>query len=411
MGVDIEKKAFGFDEPLDRSRLNTVKWEFERERLGDDGILSFGTADMDFRSPPKVLAALQGVVASGHLGYPHKSASYYDAIVGFYSRRFGWRIAPEWIRFDVGVYASMGALIDQLTVPGDEVIYQTPVHKVFREVVEYAGRVPVTVPLVQVSGQYQMDFTALRRAITDKTKMLLLCNPHNPVGRSWTHDELRQVSEICSERGVIVVSDEVYCGLIFPGKTFVPFGSVSPEASRNSITLFSASKSFNLTGLKHSIVITENPAFRAAFERALKKGDLQYGGSVFGQVASEVALRDCDDWSSELMKYVAENLVYLKEFVSASMPLVTVNSPEATYLAWLDFSNYKISPEQLQSLMEQEARVILTHGYTMGEGGSGHVRLNLATQRVVLESGLRRIAQALQAWQHNSRTSVVNPDN
>lgn len=384
-----------FDEVPDRSRLHTMKWEFERQRLDDPGLLSFGTADMDFRSPLAVQKALEAVAASGHYGYPHKPPSYFSAIVDFYGRRFGWRVEPSWIGADVGVYASMGALIDQLTAPGEEIIYQTPVHKVFRDVVSYAQRIPVEVPLNRSKGRYTMDFSALKQSMGPRTRMLLLCNPHNPVGRAWTYEELMQVHELCARRGVVVVSDEVYCGLMYPGEKFTPFASICAEASGNSITLFSASKSFNLTGLKHSIVISENADYRAAFHRALKKGDIQYGGSIFGQVACEVALRECDAWSAQLMKYVAANFSFLRKYLKSSLPKASVVEPEATYLAWIDLSRYGIAAKELQALLEQQAGIILTYGHTMGPGGEGHVRLNMATQRSVLESGLQRMAAAI----------------
>lgn len=392
--VTATPSGYDFDEVLDRSKLSTLKWEMEIQQRGDADVLCFGTADMDFRAPPPVLEALKHVTEAGHLGYPLKSKSYFEAATSYWKRHFDWIVEPSWIASHVGIYASMEPLIEELTKAGDEIIFFSPVHKVFPEVIEANERQPVPVRLINEDGHYRIDFAALRRAITAKTRMLLLCSPHNPVGRVWTRDELAELSAICLENGVIVVSDEVYSGLLYPGKTFIPYANVSRQASAQSVTLVSASKSFNLTGLKHSHVITENTDFMAAYMRGLKRSNLHYGGSIYGHAAAEAAFRNCDEWSTALMRYIAGNFDLLKSYIHQHMPGVKVVQPEATYVAWLDFSASGLTEDGLRGLFDREARIVVTFGEPMGPGGELHARFNLGAPRSIVEKGLRRLAAA-----------------
>ncbi|MES2436221.1 MAG: PatB family C-S lyase [Pseudomonadota bacterium] len=391
---DLPAKCYDFDVPIDRSKLSTMKWEAEIARKNDSSLLCFGTAEMDFRSAPPILEAIRRVADSGHFGYPLKRHSYFEAITGFFQRRFSWRIEESWIASNVGIYPSMQPIIEEFSRSGDEIIYQPPVHQIFPEVIASANRVAVANPLRQVGGRYEMDFDDLASKITSRTKILLLCSPHNPVGRVWSRAELTRLHDICAAHNILVVSDEVYCGIIFPGVIFTPFAAVSPEASMNSITLVSASKSFNLTGLKHSLVIAENPRLREAYFDGLKRSNLHFGGCIFGQAATETAFRDCDDWSAALVDYIQGNLDHLRSFLRENLPEVGLTEPEATYFAWLDFSRLGLPDERLRMLLEDEAHVVIAPGSSLGQGGTSHVRLNLATSRVTLHQGLRQIAAA-----------------
>lgn len=383
-------------EPItDRSGLCTAKWEMEFARKGRNSLLSFGTADMDFRSPRPVIQAIEQAAHRGHFGYPAKSAGYYEAILGYLQRRFDWRIEQEWLQSATGIYASMAALVLELTRPGDEIIYQTPVHHIFEELIRTNERVPVANPLKLVGGQYEMDLDHLTRAITARTKLLFLCSPHNPVGRVWTRIELTALHELCERRGIVVVSDEVYGGLLFPGVTFTPMASLSRSASLNTITVTSASKPFNTTGLKHSIVIAENERFRAAYLQGMRRTNMQYGGSLFGQVATEAAFRDGDEWSRQLMVLIARNFEATKNFLAEHMPVARMCQPQATYFAWIDCRFMGLSDADLVSFFEDEADIIVSSGQVLGPGGEGHVRLNLGCTQDVLVEGLQRIRRAL----------------
>lgn len=398
-----DEPDYGFDRPLDRSRLSTWKWEGDIARKGDPDLLCLGIAEMDFPAAPPIVHAMQRLIDTGHFGYPYKQQPYYDALVGYLARRFDWQVEQSWIAHNVGIYPSMHALIEQLSEPGDEIIFQSPVHHIFPEIISAGMRVPVANPLRETAGRYEMDFEDLAAKIGPRTRMLFLCNPHNPVGRAWSCAELSRLNEICVARGVIVVSDEVYASLVFPGATFTPFAKVSAEAAQNSVTLMSASKSFNLTGLKHSIVIAPNPHLLDRYMRGMRSTNLYFGGSIFGQAATEAAFRHCDTWTDALMAYIGANVDLVRQFIATRMPGVRMSEPEATYFAWLDFRQLGLEPDALQSFFEDQAHVALTMGEPMGPGGAGFARLNLATQRSVIEQALHRIADAYQRLNSRSR--------
>lgn len=387
---------YNFDEVLDRRNLNSMKWEGQIAEKKNPNLLCYGTADMDFRSAPPIINALTRVVEEGHFGYPFKPDSYYEAITEWYKRKFNWNIERKAIATNVGIYPSMHTIIEMLTQEGDEIIIQTPVHFVFQEVISSAGRVVVMNPLRKEGNSYIMDFDHLRKCITPKTKFFWLCSPHNPVGRVWTRQELTTLCEICLEAGIPIISDEVYCGLVYHGQTFTPIASLSKEASMNTITCMSASKTYNITGMKHSLVITENDRLMDLYLKTLKRSNLTYGGSIFGQVALEAALRYCDDWVDQLISYIEGNFQLVKGFFEDYLPMVQVCYPQSTYFTWLDFSNLHLSKEELKFFFEDTAQIIVASGYVLGKGGENHIRLNIGCPRSILEAGLHRIKDAYQ---------------
>lgn len=383
-----------FDEVLPREGLSTAKWEMEIDRLGNPDLLCFGTAEMDFRSPPVVVEALRAAVDRGHFGYPYRPDAYFEAVRTMFASH-GWKVNREWISSNVGIYPSMRTVIEELTEPGDEVVLQTPVHHPFKELIVENNRVPLENPLTVVDDKYVMDLDALAESVTERTRLLLLCNPHNPVGRVWTREELARLDDFCRDRGIVVVADEVYYGLVHAGADYVPFASLSRETSLNTVTLTSASKTFNLTGFKHSLVVSENEQFIAAYDQGLHRNTLFYGGSVLGIVAAQAAFQHGAPWSRELMEYIANNRALLRERMAQILPDVQLFDAEGTYLAWLDFRSLGLDDAALVSLFETEAGVIVLHGALLGTGGSGHVRWNLACPSSVLDAGLTRLEEAL----------------
>lgn len=384
-----------FDEQLSDAGLSRAKWDMEIARTGDRGILCFGTADMDFRSPPAVVEALAAAVSRGHFGYPFKPDSYYTAIGDHYARRTRWEVQREWLRSGVGIYASLHTLIDELTEPGDEIVFQTPVHHIFREIIEANGRVPIENPLLPVDGRYRMDLDTLVGQVGPRTRMFLLCNPHNPVGRAWTRDELAALSAFCAERGILVVADEVYYALLHDGVTFTPFASLSLEAAMQTVTVTSASKSFNLTGLKHSLVIAANLGLLEAYDRGQRKNNSYFGGSSLGILATEAAMTHGDPWINELMTHIAGNRARLRDWLHQHAPEISMYEADATYFAWLDFRAWDRPDAELMRWFETQARIVLTSGAALGTGGAGHVRWNLACSETTLNAGLDRLADAL----------------
>ncbi len=390
----MQTPAFDFDRTIDATNLNRMKWEYELERSGNPDLLCFGTADMDFVSAPAIVDALVNTAKRGHYGYPHRPAAYYDAIIGYYQRHFGWHIERSWIQPNAGVYASMAGVIEELTDKGDEIIYQTPVHHVFKELIELNHRVPVANPLINTNGHYTMDFAHLESIITPRTKLLLLCSPHNPVGRVWSADELRQLVDICVAHRIVILADEVYCGLLFAGVSFTPVATVSAAAAQQVITFMSASKSFNLTGLKHSFTITPSATHTATCQMAARRVALGYGLSQFGVVASEIAFRECDDWSVAVMAYIAANYRFVADYCATHLPDVCITPTQSTFMLWLDFRALPLPHATLHTFFEEQANILVVNGAALGQDGTGFIRLNIGVPRSVIAQGLARIVTA-----------------
>lgn len=389
--------------PRGTEGLSRMKWEYELARTGDSELLCFGTADMDFRSPEPILEALSGLIARGHLGYPYIPETYYQTIHDWLMRAAGWVVNVKTCTANnVGIYPAVWALIDALTMPGDEIIYQSPVHFCFREMIVANDRVAVPNPLCRVraaSGEdsYTMDFDQLESCFTEKTRIVWICNPHNPVGRAWNREELTRLGEICARHDVLIVSDDVYCGLLYPGTRYVPVASLSPELSARCVTCYSPSKSYNTTGMKYAFIITENPELLRKYLGSLHRLDLDYGFNTFGIAATTAAYGACDSWLESLMAYVGENLALVRACVQNEMPNVRLSTPDSTYFAWLDFSCLQLPPEELAAFFETKARVLIANGAPLGPGGEHHIRLNLGCTHDTLRAGLSRIAAAYQA--------------
>lgn len=367
-----------------------MKWEAEWAKAGSRDVLCYGTADMDFPSPEPILQALQTVIRTGHLGYPYIRPSFYEAIEGWLARHTGWKIdAPQEIACNVSIYTSVWNLLDALTEPGDEVIIQTPVHFCFREMIEANFRKAVFNPLVCSDGRYTMDFAQLERCFTERTKIFWLCNPHNPVGRAWSREELTKIAEICKKHDVWIVSDDVYCGLLYEGASYIPIASVSEDAAMRTVTCFSPSKTYNTTGVKFSFVVAQNPELMAKYKASLHRLDLDYGINALGLAVAEAAYGQCDSWVSELMAYVQQNHAAVCQ-AAQQMPNVTVFPAEATYFAWMDWRGTGLDDDGLCRML-RESGLVLESGASLGPGGSGFLRMNLACPRSVLQAGLERL--------------------
>lgn len=388
---------YDFDEIIDRSGMSTMKWEAEIQRTGYENLLCFGTADMDFRSPEPVLEAIRQIARAGHLGYPYPPAAYYDSIERWLARLGGWQVdARACSAVNVGIYTAVWCVLDALTRPGDEVIIQTPVHFCFRQMLLDNDRVPVCSQLVLKEGWYEMDFADLERRFTEKTRLLWLCNPHNPVGRAWTEEELRRLGEICERHDVFILSDDVYCGLIYPGHRYTPIASLSAALSRRTITCYSPSKIYNTTGIKFSFVVAENPVILEQYTRSLRKLDLTYGMNLFGIRTAIAAFDQCDDWVAGLMEHIAGNYRYAVETARGRMPLAHIAKADSTYFAWIDFKCLGFEEGEAEDYFEREAHILISPGEELGPGGEGFVRLNLACSRAVLAEGMERMAVACE---------------
>lgn len=385
---------YDFDVPVDQTSITTMKWE-EKFRNGKD-LVCMSLADSDFHAPPILVKRLEERVRKAHFGYTYRDDSFYASITNWYKRHFGYAILKEWICKGAGIYPSICLIIQEFTAPGDGIIYTTPVHEVFRTVIESNGRVPVESPLIlDKKNRYTFDYDDFEKKVCSQNiKIFILCSPHNPVCRVWTGYELERIAEICLKNNVLVVSDEVYSPLVHPNINFTPFGSLSKEIERNTITCFSPSKAFSLTGMKDSVTIISDEEKRARYKKALVRMNMNFGENLFGTVAIKCVLDECDDWLNQQLDYVMKNREYLQQSLKdAGVPFVLMPS-EATVFAWLDCRTLGFSDDELDHFFSNQAKVSVRVGGKMGEGGTGFVRFVLACPRSTLEKAVNRIIAA-----------------
>ncbi len=386
-------KKYDFDEIILREGTNSIKYD-ARERYFEKGdILPLWVADTDFRTPDFISHAVQKRAEHEIYGYTFQPDSYFYAIIGWMERRHNWTVNREWISFSPGVVAGIVFAIETFSKPGDSIIVQPPVYFPFFEVVKGTRRKLVENPLKLVNNRYTFDFDDLKAKIDAGTKLLLLCNPQNPGGMVWSREELEELSAICQEKDILVISDEIHSDLIYTNHRHIPFATLSEDAASNSVICMAPSKTFNVAGLASSVVIIPDRQKHARYERVLSVGHFGMG-NLFGSVAMEAAYTHGDQWLEQLLEYLWENYLYLKDFISRHLPRVKVMKPEATYLIWLDFRDYGMSDKKLNKYIVEEAGVGLNNGARFGSGGEGWMRLNTGCPRSVLQEGLERLKTA-----------------
>ncbi|OBS10105.1 MalY/PatB family protein [Acidihalobacter prosperus] len=380
----------GFDPTITPERLGTasLKWDGRKARFGAD-VLPLWVADMDFPAPACVSQAIQARAAHPVYGYPFFNAELKRAVCGWYARWHGWHVDENHVSILRGVVPALYAAVRALTAPDEGVVVMTPVYPHLIGAVEAHGRRLLASPLLETPEGYRIDWPQLE-SLMPQARMLLLCSPHNPVGRVWTQEELSRLFALARRHGVIVVSDEVHGDLSYHASArHRPFGSL-PGAEAGVITLLSAGKSFNIAGLELAVAVTADIALRERFEQALRIGGLAEA-NLFALVAAEAAWREGDAWLRELVSYLAETADWLGQRLAEVVPSVGYRPPEFGYLAWLDCRRLGLDDAVLQRRMVQVARLGLNPGTDFGPGGEGYMRLNFATSRAVLEEALLRL--------------------
>lgn len=381
---------YNFDTLHNRSGTASIKHDLTGKYFGKEGLLPFWVADMDFETPDFVREAVMKRAMHPVYGYTFRDERFFDAIIGWMQRRHGWKVEKEWIVFTPGVVPALNLAVLAITNPGDAVIVQPPVYFPFFGAVTDHGRKLVHNSL-NVSGQvWSMNFDQLALQAAE-AKALMLCNPHNPVGRSWQRHELEQVAAICTKHNLIAISDEIHADLVLPGNKHTVFASLDPEVAMHTITLHAPSKTFNLAGLSTSFAIIPSTALRNSFESWMAKLHLGLG-NIFGFEALIAAFNQGDAWLDALLHYVDENIRYATRFLKEHMPLLHVFPTEATYMMWLDFSAYGLQEEELYHKLVEKAGIALSRGADFGPGGEGCMRLNVACPRAMLQQGLERMA-------------------
>ncbi|AFQ30485.1 pyridoxal phosphate-dependent aminotransferase [Bacillus thuringiensis] len=383
-----------FDQQIDRLYTASYKWDQSKILFETEDILPMWVADMDFMSPPAVVNALINRATHGVYGYTIIPDSYYSSIIDWLKRRHGSMVQKEWITHSPGVVTALSILVSCLTKPGDKVMIQSPVYHPFYDVVLQQNRELVTNNLILEDGRYTMDLKDLENKIDSSVKVMLLCNPHNPVGRVWDEQELERLGALCAKHNIIVISDEIHCDLIYKGNKHVPFSSISEKMKSTSITCISTSKTFNLAGLKTCNLIIQNPHIKEVYEKKLKMLSL-HSESFFGITAVEAAYTHGEEWLNQLLIYLEGNLNFLLDYFKQHINEVKVIKPEGTYLVWLDFRGLRMNKENIEKWMYQKAKLALNEGSMFGENGKGFLRMNIACPRATLEEGLSRIRKEL----------------
>ena len=386
---------YDFDTVIDRRGTHCEKWDGMEKHYGvspRDGIAMW-VADMEFLPPPEVNDAIRLSAEHGIHGYSGDFGAYHEAIVEWMARRHGWNVNPEWILTSHGVVMAVSLLVQTFCRPGDKVVLQTPVYYPFFKIVTGNGCEILDNPLVKIHGRYEMDLDALEAQVDRRTRMLILCSPHNPSGRVWKPDELENLLEFCLSRDILIVSDEIHNDLVYEGHTHTVLASLGPDVAQHVITCTSASKTFNLAGTSTGHVIIPNDSLRRRFYRQMARCGV-HGPNKFGLLAATAAYTHGEPWLDELLIYLRGNRDRVKEVVEERMPGVTSMPLEGTYLSWLDFSGTGLPMDEIVRRVQQDARLALNHGPTFGLGGENHMRLNFACPRSMLNEALDRLARA-----------------
>lgn len=385
---------YDFDKVVERSNTASVKWDATEELFGEKELLPLWVADMDFKVPDEVVKAIQSQAEHGIFGYTTRKPSYYEAIIDWMKDHHNWVIEKEWICHSPGVVTALNLIVQAFSEPGDKIIVQPPVYYPFMKAIQNHDRQVVYNPLLFNEGRFEMDFEDLISKIDSSVKIILLCNPQNPGGRIWTESELKRLGDICLERGVLVVSDEIHQDLVFkPGK-HIPFSAISEQFADNSIICTAPSKTFNLAGLQTSNIIISNKALREKFVMEGDKYAVTMSNS-FGALATEAAYNYGGQWLEEVLDYVEGNLHFITKYFKSNLPVLKVLPLEATYLAWIDCRELGLTPEELEKLFLSKAKVALNQGYVFGPGGEGFVRMNLACSRSTVEKAAQQMKEAI----------------
>jgi len=386
---------FDFDKVIDRTRTESLKWVYPRKVLKVEDAIPMWVADMDFEAPPAVIEAIRRRAAHGVYGYPLIPSSFWQSAIDWLGRRHGWDVRKDWMAKSPGIVPALNYAVRAFTKPGDGVIIQTPVYFPFYHAVENNGRRVVRNPLRFDGTRYTMDLEDLKRKLDEGGRMLILCSPHNPVGRVWTREELEGLGRLAVERDLLVISDEIHADLVYSGHRHHVFAAFSPELADRTVTCIAPSKTFNIPGLSTAVVIASNPKLLEAFEDETERAGFELG-QVFGIVGFEAAYAHGEDWLDELLPYLEANVDFLEKFLEERIPGVRLVRPEGTYLALLDCRGLGLEPAALNDFFLKTAHVYFSDGALFGEEAAGFVRINFGCPRALLAEALERIERAVK---------------
>ncbi len=394
---------YDFDHVWERKNTDSAKWGSLERVFGRDDVIPMWVADMDFPVAQPILDALEKRAEHPFYGYTFPDAGVTDSVVERMKKKFNWEIDPEWIVFTPGVIPALNVAIRAVSHPGDEIILQEPAYFPFFSAVNSSGCHIRNNQVILDGNRYEMDYNDLERKFLvepgmrgpNRNKAIIFCNPHNPIGRLWTRDEVTMMGEIVIGNDGVVIADEIHCEILMKGYTHTPFASISERFAQNSITCMSPSKTFNLPGLEISTIIIPNKKLRDDFTST--RAGILPNPNLFGYVALEAGYRYGDEWLEQVLDYLQENLNFVKVFIEERIPRIKVTEHQGTYLLWLDLRELGLDNESLRTFMREKAKVGLNDGYTFGESGSGFQRMNIACPRSILREALLRIETAVNS--------------
>lgn len=387
---------YNFDEIIDRKNTDAVKLERCKALFGTENVLPLWVADMDFRTPDFILDTIRERLQHPILGYSVPPKGFNDAFVKWVNEHHQWNITATQVGFVPGIVPALSFAVQCFTQPGDEIIVQPPVYYPFFNVIRNNNRMVVTNPLLEVDGKFVIDFDDFESKITDKTKLFILCNPHNPGGKVWSAETLRRIDEICTRRNILVISDEVHADMVHRGHSHVPYASVSETAEQGSVTFMAPTKVFNMPGIVSSSYIIQNPEIRASFAHFLEAAEMNTG-NLFAYLTTVACYEKGEEWRVAMLDYVQENIRYVIDYLKVNLPGIKPMEPEASFLLWLDCCELGMDTDELHHFFAHKAGLGLNKGTVFGEGGEFHLRLNVACPRAILEQAMKQLSAAVES--------------
>ncbi len=389
---------YNFDEVIPRWEHNSKKWTdwrcYGMEEVNRQ-ILPMWIADMDFRCEPSILMELEKVIKWGAIGYDSQKDSFYEVFIDWQKRRNSWQVEKHQLIPVPGVVFGVANAIRAFTKEDDKILVQTPVYYPFFTIIEKNKRKIVENPLIFSGKRYEIDFEDFERKIKD-CKMMILCSPHNPVGRVWSLEELKKMAKICIDNNVLIVSDEIHSDLILSGNKHIPIASISDNISKQTITVTAPSKTFNIAGLNQSIAIISDESIRNRYNESIDAGGVSKTSS-FGIVGFEAAYKYGEKWLDQALEYIEDNIDYTIDYIEKNISRVGVYKPEGTFLLWLDLRGFGVECEELNEILIEKGKLLLDHGCKFGEESKGFYRLNVGVPKKILIDALERLNKVCES--------------
>lgn len=381
---------YDFDTIINRRNTNSHKWDYQ------DTQLPMWLGDMDFKTAPEIIQELDKRVQHGIFGYALIPDDFFQAYINWWDRRHDFKMEKEELLFSIGVMPSIATIIRELTKENESILLQTPVYNYFFKVIQNNNRKVIENELIYDGIHYSIDFKDLEEKLSDEnTTMMILCNPHNPIGKIWNKEELERIAHLCKKHGVFLISDEIHCDLVNPGNNYTPVENTVNEKD-HILTCLAPTKTFNIAGIQSSVVHIND---KNLYERIQSRLDFEYSSqvNVFTIVATITAFNECEEWANQLNEYIYQNKLIVDEFLKKELPIVKLVPSEATYFLWLDCNEIKIPSKQLNEYINETAGLFMVPGVYFGENGDNFLRLNIACPKDTLLDGLNRLKKAINS--------------